>query len=102
VPIAVKLQNAEGAVLETLLDPGAVLNRRLPNYDDPTFRLLTRIDWYGDVEFEAPEMALLLEELQRIAPTDGSASESDYLQSLKQIATRCGSMPGCRLRFIGD
>jgi len=102
VPIAVRLENAEGTVLGTLLDPGAVLNRTLPNYDDPTFRLLTRIDWYGEAEFEAQEMAPLLDELERIVTNAASASQADYLQSLKQIAIRCGSMPGCRLRFIGD
>jgi len=102
VPIVVKLESAEGAILESLPDSGEVLQRTLPNYDDATFRLLTKIDWYGDAEFEPPQMGLFVEELQRIVSSAADAQQINYLERLRRIALRCGATPGSKLRFLGD
>jgi hypothetical protein len=102
MPIVVKLETADGRVLETLPDPGEVLHRTLPNYDDPTFRVLTKIDWYGDAEFEASQMDHFLEELERIMPSASGPEQTDYLERLKGLALRCAAAPGCKLKFLGD
>ncbi len=102
MPIKVELLSPEGAVTERLLDPDSVLNRTLPNYDDTSFQLLSKIDWYGDTQFEAAQMALLLEELERIMPGAANAEQVNYLQHLMQIADRCRTTPGCKLLFLGD
>jgi hypothetical protein len=102
VPIQIELQSPEGAVIETLDDADDVLHRTLPYYDDATFSLLRKIDWYGDTEFRAPQMSVLLEELDRIMPKAASPEQVAFMQKLKQIAARCASMPGCALKFVGD
>jgi hypothetical protein len=102
MPIAVKLQSPEGTVIEALGDFKDVLHQTLPNFDDESFRLLNKIDWYADTEFEASQMGLLLEELERIRPKATGPEQLNYLQRLMQIASRCAATPGCKLRFIGD
>ena len=101
MPIVVELHSAEGAVLERLPDIEDVLHTTLPNHDDATFRLLTKIDWYGDQEFEATQMALLLQELERITPS-ATGDPVNFMQKLKQIVRRCAQTPGCKLKFLGD
>ena len=100
--ISIELHSPEGTVIETLEDLENVLHRTLPYYDDTTFRLLNKIDWYGDTEFEASQSAVLLQELDRIMPKASDRNERNFLNRLKQILDRCGATPGCKLRFIGD
>jgi hypothetical protein len=102
VPIQIELQNTDGAVIETLDDAEDVLHRTLPYYDDATFRLLNKIDWYGDTEFPTPQMSVLLEELDRVMPKAAGPEQVAFMGKLKQIAARCASMPGSRLKFFGD
>jgi hypothetical protein len=101
VPIVVELHSDQGAILERLPDIADVLHTTLPNYDDSSFRLLTKIDWYGDTEFEATQMALLLQELERITPT-ATGDQVTFMQKLQQIVRRCAETPGCKLKFLGD
>lgn len=102
MPIQIELQSPEGAIIETLDDADDVLHRTLPNYDDATFSLLREIDWYGDTEFQASQMSVLLEELDRVMPKAARPEQVAFMQKLKQIAARCASMPGCTLKFFGD
>ena len=102
MPIVVELHGAQGAVLERLPDIEDVLHTTLPNYDDATFRLLTKIDWYGDTEFEAAQMGVLLEEIDRIMPSAVGTDQVTFMHRLRQIVARCPEIPGCKLKFLGD
>jgi hypothetical protein len=102
MPIEVELQGQKGEVIETLPDFQDVLRRTLPTYDDSSFQLLSKINWYGDMEFESGQMTAFLTELERIFPKATSTHELEYLDQLKRIATRCAATPGCSLKFFGD
>jgi len=102
VPIDIELQSSLGAVIETLDDSEDVLHRTLPYYDDATFRLLSKVDWYGETEFQASQMSLLLEELNRIMPKAIGPEQVTFLKRLQDIAVRCAATPGCKLKFTGD
>jgi hypothetical protein len=102
VPIDIELESPGGTIIDTLGDIGNVLHRTLPYYDDATLRLLNKVDWYGETEFEPAQMAVLLEELDRIIPRAADAEEVSFLRKLKQLLIRCGATPGSKLKFIGD
>ena len=102
MPIQIELQSPEGATIETLDDADDVLHRTLPYYDDATFSLLRKVDWYGDTEFQASQMSVLLEELDRVMPKAVGPEQVAFMQKLKQIAATCASMPGSTLKFFGD
>ena len=102
MPIGIELQSPQGAVIASLTDFDDVLHTTLPYYDDATFQLLNKIDWYGDTEFEATQIAVLLRELDRIVPKAADADQVRFLNKLKQILIRCVATPGSKLKFLGD
>ena len=102
MPIIIELDDSQGEVIETLDDTEDVLHRTLPYYDDMTFRLLNKIDWYGDTEFEAAQATVLLRELDRIMPKAAGPDAIRFLNELKPIVTRCDASPGSKLKFLGD
>jgi hypothetical protein len=102
MPIAVYLQNIDGARrLEMVVDPEWGLNKVLP-MDDPSFPLLQYVDPYGETIFNPNQMPQIIEELERLMDDPSKREYRDLLARVRSLAIRCQGARHLYLRFSGD
>ncbi len=100
--LTIALQTARGENAGVVHDPRNLLHRLLPPFEDKTFECLRYVDWYGDTVFNRLQMDSFLGDWQRIENNANSSEESEILQRVRDLATRCKEEPHLYLRFIGD
>jgi hypothetical protein len=64
VGLTVCLEDENGNRIGLVEDPGNLLHHVLPSPDDPTFRLLSYVDWYGNTVFNQLQVPTVLQELE--------------------------------------
>lgn len=98
----VVLETERGEPLEEVGDPTNLLHRLLPSQDDPSYKYLRFIDWYGDTIFNRLQIEPFLAEWQRLLNKARTIEESALLEEIKRLAERCRSEPHTYLKFYGD
>jgi len=58
----ITLLDCNGKTLETVGDPHNYLHKLLPTADEDSDSLLSKVDWYGDTQFNYLQMKKFLEE----------------------------------------
>ena len=102
MPITVRLRNAAGDYVATLVDPTNALGRILPLPDDEDFSLVNAIDPYGVTDFKSADMPELVEEFRRLAERELVSDDREFLAQVMRLAERSATDPTLRLRFVGD
>jgi hypothetical protein len=103
MPIHVFMRDAlTGEESEPLLDPTYALHRVLPDKIDSEFPLLSRIDWYDEVEFTSSEVSGLLDEVDLLMKRVIGPDDLSYVKELRALMESCRAKPRCRLTFYGD
>jgi hypothetical protein len=74
----------------------------LPAETDSELPLLSRIDWYADVQFTSNEVAGLLDELDTLMTREIAPVDRPYVKELRAFVSHCATKPRCRLTFYGD
>ena len=96
------LESETGKPLESADDPTNVLHRLLPSPEDPGFRYLGDIDWYGDTVFNNLQAAKFLEEWRRIARGASGVEETALMAAIERMAERVAKGHHVYLKFYGD
>jgi hypothetical protein len=102
MPIAVYLEDIHGTNRRGIVADGyGGLNRRLP-IGDESFPLLRYIDPYGNAVFNHLQMPQLLQEINLLIHRYSDQESKGLLESVRELAEKCGSASHLYLRFRGD
>ena len=100
--LGITLQDEMGAELETVVDPRNVLGRLLPEHADPSYPMLTSIDFYGDTVFNSMQMERFLAEWAEVSAKAHVPDEKSLISAIEGMARRCQNEVHLYLKFIGD
>lgn len=100
--LTVCLEDENGNRIGLIEDPGNLLHHVLPSLDDPTFRLLSYVDWYGNTVFDQLQVPTVLQELEGLRARTRSAEEHALLARIIALARQCLEDVQQYLKFYGD
>ena len=98
----IALEDEQGREIDAVDDGTNILHRLLPSSDDPSFRALRYVDWYGDTVFNRSQMQDVLSELRLLLKRAKGDSESELVERILELALRCRQEPHLYLKFYGD
>lgn len=78
-----------------------LLERLLPQYDDPTSQCLRFVDVYGDTVFNRLQMAQLLVEWDQLSARANEA-DTPVVEEVRGLIRRCQAEPQTYVKFYGD
>lgn len=96
------LQDEDGEVLDSMLDPASILPRLLPSYDEETSLCLRYIDPGGDTVFNNLQMRPLIEEFDVVLQRVKGKEEEAFVTRIIEMARRCRDEVHLYLKFCGD
>ena len=100
--LRVLIETETGEPIDRVEDPTNVLHRLLPKPEDPRFRYLGTIDWYGDTVFNYLQIPQFLKEWSQITGMASVPSESVLMRTIEKMAERVGNERHLYLKFYGD
>lgn len=98
----IALVNYKGEILDSVSDPKNFLHKLLPDANEDSKALLSKIDWYGDTFFNYLQMKQFLEEWEDLRKCASTTEEQTLVDGVRGLAVRCAEDRGEYLKFIGD
>lgn len=100
MPITVELRDAQGNVLQRVVEGAVELSKVLPPLGDPDFPVLGLVDPYGDTFFSSLQMKAVLPELRRLKQL--VPNPPAVLIDVEELAEQCAEGVHVFLVFVGD
>lgn len=99
--LSVLLTDYSGRVFERVDDPRNFLHKLLPDTEEESPSMLTKVDWYGDTYFNYLQVKRFLEEWGQLQQRAETPEEKELVDGVRRLATQC-KKDRTLLRFVGD
>jgi hypothetical protein len=102
VGIDVNLQDEQGAVLDTISDPGGLTVLLIRAAGEAGATCLRFVDLYGDTTFNRLQAEMLIPELEAAIAVASDERVANHGREVMRLAKACREDVHLYLKFVGD